>query len=269
MVLGSRPAAGANGTRILERLFRLTAHGTDVKTELVAGLTTFLTMAYITVVNPSLLSAAGMDYGAVFVATCLAAALGSLVMGLFANYPVALAPGLGLSAFFSFTMVGQMGHPWQVALGAVFMSGASFFLLSVFRVREWIINSVPQSLRMGIAAGIGLFLALIGLQNTGIIVADEATLVTLGTVTTPPALLDVATLMAGSLSQVDWGDVTEAAPVVVTTLAMPLTFSIASGIALGFITYVAVKLLAGRARQLNAAVLVIATLFVLKFAFLG
>ncbi|HEX5514012.1 MAG TPA: NCS2 family permease [Gammaproteobacteria bacterium] len=430
---------------MLERLFQLKAHGTDLKTEVIAGVTTFLTMAYIIVVNPSVLAAAGMDYGAVFAATCLAAATGSLIMGLFANYPIALAPGMGLNAFFTYTVVGQMGHSWQVALGAVFMSGFLFFLLSIFRIREWIINSIPQSLRLGIAAGIGLFLALIALHNTDIIVANPATLVTLGDVTsaealltglgfmlicalaarrvmgavmvgiiaitflgfllgmveyrgfasappslaptflqldlqgafdvglisiifaflfvdlfdtsgtligaahrgnlldrngnlprlgralmadssatmagaalgtstttsyiestagiaaggrtgltavvvaalfllalffaplasmvpafaTAPALLYVATLMTSGLSHIDWEDITDAAPALVTALAMPLSFSIANGIALGFIAYVAVKLASGRIKQLNAALLTIAALFVLKFAFLG
>lgn len=430
---------------VLERLFQLEAHGTDLKTEVIAGITTFLTMAYVIVVNPSVLSASGMDYGAVFAATCLAAAIGSLIMGLLANYPIALAPGMGLNAFFTFTVVGQMGHSWQVALGAVFLSGLAFFLLSIFRVREWIINSIPQSLRMGIAAGIGLFLALIALHNTNIIVANPATMVTLGDVTaaetiltaigfvlictlaarrvmgavmvgiiaitvlglllglveydgiasvppslaptfmqmdlrgaldvglvsiifaflfvdlfdtsgtligaahrgnlldrdgnlprlgralmadstatmagavlgtstttsyiestagitaggrtgltavvvaalfllalffaplaamvpafaTAPALLYVATLMTSGLAQIDWEDITDAAPALVTALAMPLTFSIAHGIALGFIVYVAVKLASGRWHQLNAALAVIAALFILKFAFLN
>lgn len=168
---------------MLEKLFALNAHGTNVRTEILAGITTFLTMAYIIVVNPSLLSQSGMDYGAVFAATCLAAAIGCLVMGLWANYPIALAPGMGLNAFFTYTVVGQMGYSWQVALGAVFFSGLIFFLLSVFKVREWIVNSIPGALRYGIAAGIGLFLALIALQNTGIIVANPATMVTLGDVT--------------------------------------------------------------------------------------
>lgn len=430
---------------MLERLFQLKAHGTDVKTEVIAGITTFLTMAYIIVVNPSMLTAAGMDYGAVFAATCLAAAIGSLLMGVLANYPIALAPGMGLNAFFTYTVVGQMGHSWQVALGAVFLSGVLFFLLSIFRIREWIINSIPQSLRLGIAAGIGLFLALIALHNTNIIVANPATLVTLGDISAPttlltalgfvlicalaahrvmgavmigiiaitiiglplgmveykgfasmppslaptfmqmdvrgaldiglvsiifaflfvdlfdtagtligaaqrgnlldakgnlprlgralvadstatiagaglgtstttsyvestagivaggrtgltavvvaalfllalffaplasmvpvfataPALLYVATLMTSGLSHIDWGDITDAAPALVTALAMPLTFSIANGIALGFITYVAIKLVSGRFQQLNAALVTIAVLFVLKFAYLG
>ncbi len=437
---------------MLEKLFQLKAHHTNVKTEILAGLTTFLTMAYIIVVNPSLLSQSGMDYGAVFVATCLAAAIGSLIMGLLANYPIALAPGMGLNAFFTFTVVGQMGHTWQVALGAVFLSGLIFFLLSIFKVREWIINSIPQTIRMGIAAGIGLFLAMIALHNTNIIVANPATLVTLGDVSSPvtlltalgfvlicalaarkimgsvmigiiaitilgylvkqfgvdldladykgifstppslaptfmqmdiagaldvglisiifaflfvdlfdtsgtligaahkgnlldekgnlprlgralmadstatmagaaigtstttsyvestagivaggrtgltavvvavlfllclffaplasmvpvfataPALLYVATLMTSGLSHIDWDDITDAAPALITALAMPLTFSIANGIALGFITYVAIKLVSGRFHQMNVALLVIAALFVLKFIFLN
>src|SRR5690554_83283 len=148
---------------MLEKLFQLKAHGTTVRTEVLAGVTIFLTMAYIIFVNPMMMADAGIDPGAAFVATCLAAALGSLVMGLWANYPIALAPGMGLNAFFSYTVVGSMGYSWQVALGAVFISGLLFFLLSIFRIREWIINSIPMPLRSAIAAGIGLFLALIAL----------------------------------------------------------------------------------------------------------
>ncbi len=155
---------------MLEKLFQLQAHNTTVRTELLAGLTTFLTMAYILFVNPSLLSEAGMDRGAVFVATCLAAAIGSAIMGLVANYPIALAPGMGLNAFFTYTVVLTMGYTWQVALGAVFISGRSSFALSIFRIREWIINSIPLPLRSGIAAGIGLFLAMIALKKAGIVV---------------------------------------------------------------------------------------------------
>ncbi|MFN3581686.1 MAG: NCS2 family permease, partial [Pseudomonas sp.] len=174
---------------MLERLFQLQAHGTTVRTELIAGLTTFLTMAYIIFVNPMMMADAGIDPGAAFVATCLAAALGSLIMGLWANYPIALAPGMGLNAFFSYTVVGSMGYSWEVALGAVFISGFMFFLLSIFKVREWIINSIPMALRSAIAAGIGLFLALIALKNAGLVVAHPATLVTLGDLTQPAPLL--------------------------------------------------------------------------------
>src|SRR5690554_4825474 len=429
---------------MLERLFQLQAHGTTVRKEVVAGITTFLTMAYIIVVNPSLLSSTGMDFGAVFVATCLAAAVGTLIMGLWANYPIVLAPGMGLNAFFSFTVVGSMGYSWEVALGAVFLSGMIFFSLSIFKIREWIINSIPMSLRFGISAGIGFFLALIALQNADIVVDHPATLVGLGDIKTPesllffagfvlicalsfrritgavmigiiaitvvgmmmgivefkgfvsmppsiaptlmkldiagalnvgmisivfaflfvdlfdtsgtligaaqrgglldkdgklprlgralmsdsvatmtgaalgtstttsyiestagisaggrtgltavfvailflaclllsplasiippyataPALLYVAVLMTGGLKLVDWEDITDAAPAVVTALMMPLTFSIANGIAMGFITYAAIKALSGRWSDLNTSVVVIAIVFVLKFIFL-
>lgn len=427
---------------MLEKLFQLKAHGTTVRTEVIAGLTTFLTMAYIIFVNPMMMSDAGIDPGAAFVATCLAAAIGSLIMGLWANYPIALAPGMGLNAFFSYTVVGSMGYSWEVALGAVFLSGFLFFLLSIFKIREWIINSIPMALRSAIAAGIGLFLALIALKNAGLVVDHPATLVTLGDVTQPapllaalgfaiivalayrrvtgavmigilvitlislvagltqftgvvaappslaptfmqldlrgaleigmisvifaflfvdlfdtsgtligvaqkadlvdkdgklprlgralladstatmagaalgtstttsyvesaagtaaggrtgltacvvaglfllclffsplagtvpafataPALLFVAVLMTSGLVQVDWDDLTVAAPVVVTALAMPLTFSIANGIALGFISWTVIKLLAGRAADLNPSLWVLAGLFVIKLA---
>src|SRR5690606_16361583 len=131
---------------MLEKLFQLKAHGTNVRTEILAGVTTFLTMAYIIFVNPMMMADSGIDPGAAFVATCLAAALGSLIMGAWANYPIALAPGMGLNAFFSYTVVGSMGYSWQVALGAVFISGFLFFMLSIFRIREWIINSIPMPL---------------------------------------------------------------------------------------------------------------------------
>ncbi len=429
---------------LIERHFKLAEHGTNVKTEIIAGITTFLTMAYIIFVNPSILSESGMDYGAVFVATCLASAVGCLIMGLWANYPIALAPGMGLNAFFTYGVVMGMGYTWEAALGAVFLSGFTFFLLSVFRIREWSINSIPMSLRLGIAAGIGLFLAMIALQNSGIVVANEATYVALGDLSEPSALyallgffvitalahlrvtgavmigilgitvlsmlfghnefggivsmppsiaptlmqldlagafdvamlsvvfaflfvdlfdtsgtligvahrgglldkdgklprigrammadsgasmagaalgtstttsyiestagiisggrtgltavvvgalflvslffsplagsipafatagalLYVAVLMAGSLAHADWHDATEAAPVLIAALAMPLTFSIAEGIALGFVSYAAIKALSGRFRDLNPAVVVLALLFSAKLLFL-
>lgn len=436
-------AFAPRGATMLERLFQLNAHNTTVRTEVLAGITTFLTMAYILFVNPNMLAETGMDHGAVFVATCLAAAIGSLVMGLLANYPIALAPGMGLNAFFTYTVVMTMGYSWQTALGAVFLSGAIFFLLSIFRIREWIINSIPLALRAGIAAGIGLFLAIIALKNAGIVVDHPATLVGLGDLSTggallaclgffviaalayrkvtgavmigillvtglsialglselqgvvsmppslmptllqldiagaldiglisvifaflfvdlfdtagtlvgvaqkanlldkdgkmprlgralladstatmagaalgtstttsyiestagisaggrtgltacvvaalfllslffaplagsvpayatAPALLFVAVLMMSSLAQIDWDDLTVAAPVVVAALAMPLTFSIANGIAFGFIAWTAVKVLAGRWRELNPAMWVLSALFIVKLAY--
>lgn len=425
---------------MLERLFQLKAHNTSVRTELLAGVTTFLAMAYILFVNPSILGATGMDKGAIFVATCLAAAIGSALMGLIANYPIALAPGMGLNAFFTYTVVLHLGHTWQVALGAVFLSALMFFLLSIFHIREWIINSIPLPLRSGIAAGIGLFLALIALQTAGIVVDNPATLVGLGDLSKPgpllailgfflivvlearkvtgavligillvtviaialgvsafgglvsmppslaptflqldikgaldvglisvifaflfvdlfdnsgtligvakraglmgkdghlpkmgraliadssaamfgsllgtstttsyiesaagvsaggrtgltavvvavlfllalffaplagsvpafataPALFFIAVLMTSGLAEIDWDDLTTAAPVLVTALAMPLTYSIANGIAFGFIAWTVIKLLSGRTRELNSALIVLSILFVIK-----
>jgi len=430
---------------MLERLFGLKAHNTTIGTEVLAGITTFLTMAYIIFVNPAILADAGMDKGAVFVATCVAAALGSALMGVWANYPIALAPGMGLNAYFTYSVVLGMGQSWQVALGAVFISGVLFLVLAVTRVREAIINAIPQSLKLAISAGIGLFLGIIALKNAGLITAHKATLVTLGDVTQPPALLAtggfiamvaldarkvpgailiailgttaagmalgvtpfggivsappslaptflqmdvagalhlglvaivfaflfvdlfdnagtligvahraglldkdgrlprigralmadsvaamasgalgtstttsyiesaagikaggrtgltavvvavmfllalafaplagaipayatapallfVACLMARGLADIHWDDMTEAVPAVVTALAMPLTFSIAHGISFGFISFVGIKLLAGRARDINVTVALLAAAFILKYALLG
>ena len=428
---------------MLEKLFKLSANGTDIRTEVIAGVTTFLTMAYIIFVNPAILSATGMDKGAVFVATCLAAAIGCFIMGIVANYPIAQAPGMGLNAFFTYSVVLGMGHTWQVALAAVFCSGVLFILLSVFKIREWIINSIPMSLRTGISAGIGLFLAFIALQGAGIVGDNPATLVSLGDITslssvlaalgffltvalvhrgfkaavmiailvitalgiafgdiqyqgilsTPPsiaptfmqldfsavfevgmisvvfaflfvdlfdtagtlvgvatkanlikedgkiprlnralladstatsvgallgtsnttsyiesvsgvasggrtgltavvvgilfllalffsplagmipayatsgALFYVAILMMSGLVAIDWRDLTEAAPVVVVCLLMPLTYSIADGIALGFISYAVIKGFSGKGREVPISVWVLAVVFALKFAF--
>ena len=430
--------------KMLNRLFELDKHATTVRVEVMAGVTTFLTMAYITVVNPSILSAAGMDFGAVFVATCIAAAIGSVIMGLYANYPIAQAPGMGQNAFFTFSVVLGMGHSWQTALGAVFVSGMIFVVLSVLPVREWLINAIPRSLKLGMAAGIGLFLGFIAFKNAGIVVQNDATFVTLGNIVSfeplvclaafviiaalaarrvrgaviigilaatvvgwlfgknefhgllamPPspapvllqldiaaalqwsmltvilsmlivdvfdtagtligvatraglvdadgklprigkallsdstatvvgaiagtssttsyiesaagveaggrtgltavvcgllfigclffaplaqsvpayataaALLFVACLMTRSLADIDWPDVTESAPAVVAAITMPLAFSIAEGIGLGFISYVLIKLVSGRARDCSPAAFVIAAIFALKYVFL-
>ena len=428
----------------LDTFFALTDRGSNVRTEGMAGATTFLAMAYITVVNPSVLSQAGMDFGAVFVATCIAAAIGSILMGVLGNYPIAQAPGMGQNAFFAYAVVLGSGHSWQSALGAVFISGMLFVVLSALPVREWLINAIPRNLKLGISAGIGLFIGFIALRNAGIIVDHPATLVSLGDLTSfaplfcmlgffaiaaltarktvgaviigmllvtvvgwltgqvefmgvasmPPsvapvflqldiagafnlsmvtviltlllvdvfdtagtmvgvanraglvddegklprlgkallsdssatvigalagtssttsfiesgagveaggrtgltavvvglmflaclffaplaqsipayatasALLFVACLMARSLADVDWDDLTESAPAVITALAMPLSFSIADGIGFGFVSYVAIKLLSGRAKQCPAAVYVIAAVFTLKFIYL-
>lgn len=167
---------------LLERVFKLRENNTTVRTELLAGFTTFLTMCYIVIVNPSILSITGMDFGAVFVATCISAAIGCLIMGALANYPIALAPGMGLNAYFTFSVVQGMGVSWQIALAAVFMSGIIFIVFSFFKVRELLVNALPMSLKMAIAAGIGMFLALIALKGSGIIIGSEATLVKMGNI---------------------------------------------------------------------------------------
>lgn len=170
--------------------FNMAALGTTPRTEMLAGLTTWLAMTYIVAVNPLILSKAGMDQGAVFTATCLAAGLASIAMGWFANFPLALAPGMGLNAYFAFAVVLGMHVPWQVGLGAVFLSGCLFLVVSLLRLREWLINAIPMSLKLGIGAGIGLFLAIIGLHGMGLVVGNPDTMVTLGHVG------DHATLLA-------------------------------------------------------------------------
>ena len=433
------------GETMLDSIFKLNENKTTVRIEVVAGVTTFLTMAYIIFVNPDILSKAGMPRDAVFASTCIAAAVGCALMAFLANYPIALAPGMGLNAYFAFGVVGGMGHTWQVALGCVFLSGILFFILSVTPVREWIVNAIPKSLKMAIAAGIGLFLALIALQSAKIVVDHPATLVgagdlkswpvilaalgfvlivalehfripgaviigvlvvtaasialgaskfggivgtppspapvflqmdlagalkvglltvvfaflfvdlfdntgtlialahrgrfmnkdgtvprlrgaliadstaamagaAIGTSTTTsyiesasginaggrtgltalvvgvlflaalflsplaasvpawataPALFYVACIMARGLTEIEWGDITESAPAMVTALTMPFTFSIAEGIAFGFITYAAIKLAAGRWREVHPAMAILAALFVLKFVVIG
>lgn len=428
---------------MLDRYFKLAENGTTVRTELLAGVTTFLTMAYIIFVNPAILADAGIDRGAAFVATCLAAAIGTAIMGLYANYPVALAPGMGLNAYFTYGVVLGMGHTWQVALGAVFVSGVLFVILSLLPVREKIINAIPSSQKFAIGAGIGLFLGLIGLKNAGVVVDHPATLVGLGKIMTPvvgmailgffviaildyrkvpgaimisilgvtilgialglspfggiasappslaptflamdisgalslglltivfaflmvdlfdtagtlvavapragllnpdgslkrlgraliadstatvagaalgtstttsyiesaagirvggrtgltavvvailfvlaiffaplagsipayataPALIFVACVMASSLARIDWEDVTEYLPGVITAVMMPFTFSIATGIGLGFITYVVLKATTGRVKDVHPVMAAVAFVFLLKFIF--
>jgi AGZA family xanthine/uracil permease-like MFS transporter len=438
--------AGAQAPRgdWLEKLFKLTEHNTNVRTEVVAGITTFLTMAYIIFVNPSILSAAGMPKEAVFVATCLIAALGTGIMALYANYPIALAPGMGLNAYFAFVVVGQMGFTWQAALGAVFISGVLFLLVTLFGLRELIVNGIPHSMRVAITVGIGMFLALIALKSAGIVAASPATFVTLGDLhtapvvlssigfllivaldrlkvpgailigilvvtvlsfffggnqfagvvsappsiaptflqldimgalkggilnvilvfflvelfdatgtlmgvarragllvpgrmdrlnkslladsgaifagsllgtssttayvesaagvqaggrtgltaltvavlflaalaisplagavpayATAPALFFVACLMLRDITELDWDDTTEVIPAAVTALAMPFTYSIANGLAFGFITYAVLKLFTGRARQVHWMVWLIGGVFLFKFIYIG
>ena len=183
----------------LDRIFHLKENHTSVRTEIMAGITTFMTMAYILAVNPGIMSAAGMDKGALLTATALAAFIGTILMALFANYPFALAPGMGLNAFFAFTVVGQMGYSWQTALAAVCLEGVIFIILSLTNVREAIFNAIPINLKRAVSAGIGLFIAFIGLKNAGIIVKNEGTFVGLGAFTAPCLLGIFATLLSGIL----------------------------------------------------------------------
>ncbi|MGU3417439.1 NCS2 family permease [Methylobacterium sp. D54C] len=439
-----RDAVPAARPGFLERTFRLAEHGTSVRTEVLAGLTTFLTMAYIVFINPSILGDAGMPRGAVFVATCLVAALGSMIMALWANYPIALAPGMGLNAYFTYVVVQQLGFSWQAALGAVFISGVCFLIVTLTGLRALIVEGIPRSMRIAITVGIGLFLAIIALKNAGLVAASPATFVTLGDLHKPeailavlgflmvavlsarkvraallssilavtalsfvfagntfqgivslppsiaptlfaldipgalsagllhvilvlflvelfdatgtlmgvasraglltngkmrrldralmadsvsvfagsllgtssttaylesasgveeggrtgltaatvavlflaclffaplagavpayataPALFYVACLMLRELVELDWDDITEVVPACVTALLMPFTYSIATGVSCGFITYVALKLLAGRAREVKPIVWVIAAVFLFKFVETG
>jgi len=209
-------------------VFNLHEAGTTVRTEILAGLTTWLAMVYIVAVNPSILATTGMDQGALFTATCLGAGIASIVMGLYANYPLALAPGMGLNAYFAFAVVGGMQVPWQVALGAVFLSGVLFLIVSLLRLREWLINAIPFSLKLGIGAGIGFFLALIGLEHMGVVAADPATYVTLGQLRNPATLLACAgfLVMAGLAAR------GQAAAVLIGILA-----TAAAGIPFGLTTF--------------------------------
>src|SRR5438874_11731911 len=184
---------------MLERLFDLRGHGTTVRTEVLAGLTTFLTMAYIVVVNPAILGAAGMPVAAVAVATCLASGIGCILMGLLSNYPLALAPGMGLNAYFTYSVVKGMGVAWQTALGAVFLSGVSFLILTVIGVRRLIVSSIPHELYAAVAAGVGLFIALIGFRSSGIIVPNAATLVAMGNLRDPQTALAIFGLLLMSV----------------------------------------------------------------------
>ncbi|MDF3129007.1 NCS2 family permease [Kiritimatiellaeota bacterium B1221] len=177
---------------MLDKFFKITESGSSVKTELLAGVTTFMTMAYILAVNPDILSATGMDASAVFTATALSALIATLVMALVAKLPFALAPGMGLNAFFAFGVVLGMGHSWQMALTAVFLEGLIFIALTLLNVREWIVNAIPMPLKHAISAGIGLFIAFIGLQNAGVIVNNDAILVSLGDVKSAPVFLMMA-----------------------------------------------------------------------------
>lgn len=188
-------SVGPKSQGLLDRFFQLSAHGTTVGTEIIAGLTTFVSMAYIIAVNPITLEAAGMDWGAVFMATILAAALSTLVMGLYANWPFALAPGMGLNSFFAFTLVAGMGVPWQTALGCVLVSGILALIVTLTGLRELMIKAIPTSLKNAVSAGIGFFIMLIGLKNAGIVIPFEATIISVGDLTAPTTVLAIIGLI--------------------------------------------------------------------------
>ena len=166
--------------QILDQFFKLTENKTSFKKEFIAGFTTFITMAYIIFVNPQIMAQSGMDQGAIFVGTCVAASVACIFMGLYANWPIGLAPGMGLNAFFTYTVVGEMGYSWETALGAVFLAGILFFIISVTNLRRWMIDSIPMNLRVAIGSGVGLFIGFIGLKSGGIIISNDVTYLSLG-----------------------------------------------------------------------------------------
>tara|TARA_B100000212_G_scaffold341779_1_gene326033 strand:+ start:147 stop:1436 length:1290 start_codon:yes stop_codon:yes gene_type:complete len=174
---------------MLEKIFKLKSNNTSVSREILAGVTTFVTMAYIIFVNPQMMAVSGMDLGASFVGTCLAASIACIIMGIYSNWPVSLAPGMGLNAFFTYTVVGEMGYSWEVALGAVFLAGVLFFIMSVTSLRRWMLDSIPLNLRVAMGAGVGLFIGFIGLKNGGLIVSNNATFLSLGDLTNLETLL--------------------------------------------------------------------------------
>ena len=180
---------------MLEKIFKLKNFNTDFKSEILAGITTFITMAYIIFVNPQMMAASGMDIGASFVGTCIAASIACIAMGVYANWPVGLAPGMGLNAFFTYTVVGEMGYSWEVALGAVFLAGILFFIMSITPLRQWMLESIPFNLRIAMGAGVGLFIGIIGLKSGGIITSNEATLISMGDLTKPETLLAMVSFL--------------------------------------------------------------------------
>ena len=180
---------------MLEKIFKLKNFNTDFKSEILAGITTFITMAYIIFVNPQMMAASGMDIGASFVGTCIAASIACIAMGVYANWPVGLAPGMGLNAFFTYTVVGEMGYSWEVALGAVFLAGILFFIMSVTPLRQWMLESIPFNLRIAMGAGVGLFIGIIGLKSGGIITSNEATLLSMGDLAKPETLLAIVSFL--------------------------------------------------------------------------
>ena len=275
---------------MLEKIFDLKANGTSVRQELRAGLTSFMAMCYLIFVVPSMLADAGMPRESAVAAVIWVTIAITLLMGLWARFPVGVAPGLGITAFFAYYVCGPAGYSWQTGLGAVFISGVFFMLLTVTRVRQMIIDAVPMDLKYAIVVGIGAFIAFIGLKNCGIVVADPSTFVTLGPLTKPEALLAlfftplvamvpayatapvlvlVGALMMQEVVQIKFRDLSVAIPAFLTIIAMPLTFNIATGFGFGFISFVVLRVLTGRRREVSPIMYIVAICFAANFALRG
>ena len=242
----------------MERFFKLKQNGTTVGRELVAGFTTFFAMAYIIAVNPTLLSQSGMEWGAVFLATIISSIIGTLVMGLVANVPYALAPGMGLNAFFVYTVCFTLGFTWQQALSMVFICGLINIIITVTKVRKYIIKAIPRSLQNAIGGGIGIFVAYIGLLNVGIITFDSGV----------PALVVVGIMMLSAFKEIKWDDFDEAIPAFFAGIFMAICYSISYGIAAGFIFYCITKICKKQAKQIHPILWGATVLFILNFVLL-
>ncbi|WP_338451306.1 NCS2 family permease [Niallia oryzisoli] len=248
----------------MKEYFQFVSRKTNYRQETIAGFTTFLSMAYILVVNPIILSQSGTDKGAVFTATALSAIIGSLLIGIIANYPIGIAPSMGLNSFLTFSVCIGMIIPWQTALTGVFVSGILFIILSLLKIREKIINIIPKDLKHAIVAGIGFFIAFIGLKNGGLIVANEATFVSIGDLKSTI----VGALMSMEVKQIEWNHIEIAIPAFITILMMPLTYSVATGIALGFILYPITKIALGRGREIHPIMYGLCVAFICYFVYL-
>ena len=275
--------------RLLKKLFGFDSRTMSLQKEVTGGVTTFLTMSYILAVNPAVLSETGMDADALFTTTVLASVVATVMMAVYAKMPFALAPSMGVSAFFVYTIVMEMGYTWQFGLTAVFVEGIIFILLTMTGLRERIVDAMPYELRKAISPGIGLFIALIGLHNAGIIDGSEETMVTLANLHNPsvllalffaplfvaipkaataPAMFIVGMMMMGDVVKLDFRNYSVAVPCFVCIVFMPFAYSISDGILLGVITWVAVSIFSGRTKELKRTTVMLAMLFVLKYVFL-
>ena len=239
----------------LDRTFHLT--DTSIRIEVLAGLTTFMTMSYIIFVQPAVLSTTGMDFQAVLAATCVVSAFGCFLMALLANYPIAVAPAMGHNFFFAFTVVAGMGYSWQIALGAVFISGIVFLIMSIWGVREALVQAIPDSLKRGIAVGIGLLITLVGLEWSGFLAANPATLVTLGNLHHPAVWMSAAGIVVTCIFLVRRSRGAILAGILTSTLL---------GLVFGFISYVLLSLVSGRHRKLHWLMVLFTVLFVIRYA---